>query len=369
MAIVIDFNMAATLTHLFHFIFSIIIVGAKMTTRKASNLRKKGGATIRIPEEIETIGSGDTGCIFRDAKTLQLYKMIIPQLGIPRELKAVEMLHRLPLDRDVFVYPDQYVEMSMDEVKPIIEKVTCKDIWATIEHFQPKHVYVAPMMYAGIDLIKLKEVSRTYEAFPKFTLQEVENILEQLQYIVLDLRKARLVHGDLHPGNITFTGWEGEPGHRTVKVHVIDFGLIREMKEDDEHDKVNDEHDVVYDVLPNLFVKDLVSKQVMDLRIKPSPPLMLANIFTKLRNASTSPESSSLSRKSSARSLAYVDMTPSPPRKIARQFDGSPVRRMFLGSPSPLRLNGLESASPKGTSKEIGGATKKKACVKKVQSS
>lgn len=332
-------------------------------------LRKKGGNTIPIPEDIETIGSGDTGCIFRNAKTLQLYKMIVPQVGIPRELKAVEMLHRLPLDRDVFVYPEKYVEMPIDEVKPILKNITCKDVLKTIEHFQPKHVYVAPMMYAGIDLIKLKELSNTNDSFQKFTLQEVDNILEQIENIILDLRKARLVHGDLHPGNITFTGWDGEPDQRTLKVHVIDFGLIRELKEDDDHDKVKDEQDVVYDVLPNLFVKELVSKPVMNLRIKPSPPLMLNGIFTKLRNHSTSPQSSSSSRKSSARNLGYAYMTPSPPRKIARQFDGSPVRRMFVESPIPLALNGLESASPKPKHRDVGGTTKKKTHIKKQQQS
>jgi serine/threonine protein kinase len=340
-----------------------------MTTRKATNVRKKRGGMI-IPSEVETVGYGDTGCIYRDKHTQQLYKLIVPpKEGVePDEVKVVEMLHNLPksrqLDPHVFIYPSaKYQTLTIEpNVQPFLDQLDCKKVKAKILEHNVTKVYVAPIPYAGFTLKQLGELGH----FHKFKTDEISNILSQLDEIVRKLKKSQLVHNDMHPGNITLTGWEGEPGERNIQVHVIDFGLMTSSVLN-----ITDESKIVSNVIPTL--KKLGTDDVIGALRGISKMASIHSIIAKLNSYSnsSSPRSSNSSRRSSsARNLYFDDMASSPPRKLKKVFDVSPIRNMSLGSPrgspSPLILDGLYSTPLKSKSKEMGGASKTKNTKKVV---
>lgn len=282
-----------------------------MTTSR----RKKGG----MSDDIEFIGAGDEGCVFRDRQTNHVYKLLVPRVfvdqttrtkvvQIPSEIEKVKLLHQLhttpsnekkedasphspssprlrhPLNRSIFKYPDLYEQISKSngKVKAILEKLNlqckktphetgeekyekyrnCRFILERMMQDDIEDAYIARMDYAGTPLEELKNTA----SFQKFTWKELGNILEQFEGIVTGLKHAHKVHGDIHPRNITVTGFDGVPDHRDIKIQVIDFGNVKEWNYSD---GMQDERDIVDNVLRYLLSSDLIDdKRVSTLKRK-----------------------------------------------------------------------------------------------------
>ena len=337
---------------------------------KTTVIRKKKGGMYEGPFDV--IGQGDTGCIFQD-KHKKLYKMIVPRGDheVPAEVGVVHRLHvEKKLDDDIFVYPSEYKKISVTEIAPILDTIKCRDVKSTLAHFKPSHVYIAAMKYAGVSIADLRHM----EHFPKFTVDEVFDILQQLEYILVMLKNSHIIHGDLHEGNITLTGWEGHPGQRKhLRAHVIDFGLMQfNIK-----DSLNDQESMVKKVVIPLFKEDLVSNDVLKLRRAIDTTSMLTTNIIKLhqedeknQKKARSPLSSDVSHRSNASHHPLPLISPMkrmppmiipaehaislpPPSKVAKKFDieGSAKKLFGSGKTSPKVKTKVSDASKKKSKK------------------
>lgn len=252
-----------------------------MNSRKGSNRRKKGGMTY-VPTNVETVGYGTGGCVFRDTDNNQLYKIVVPfgDAHIPGEVSNVNSLHdRNVLDRDLFVFPDRYMRVPVTALMPMLSQLVCKDVLNTVEHFQLTHVYIARMDDAGITV---QDMSDHNHPFERLSIIELENVLVQLDTALASLMRANIQHNDLHPGNIAFTGLEGPAGNRNVRVHIIDFGEMKPMIQDRQVDQEN----LVKNVIPTLLSRRVVTDQGnvrASLRRYVTSAASLASIINKLR--------------------------------------------------------------------------------------
>lgn len=224
-----------------------------MTARRGSSMkaRKKGGM-VQISTNVETIGKGDDGCVFRDVATNTLYKMVVPYKNpagktmLPMEVQNVKVLHEKQIDRSIFVYPDEYQSVPIGQVQHVIHM--CGNLQSTIDHFGVNEVYVARMDDAGISIRDLNH-KKQYR-FKKFTLKEFADILSQLEDAKNILREKGIHHNDLHDGNLCFTGLAGEPGERNIKLHIIDFGRMKTLEVTN---TLDDEESIIKQVIPHLW--------------------------------------------------------------------------------------------------------------------